>query len=533
MKKISLKNLRLQTKLMLLVSVVVLISLIATAYLIGSQAVAQSKRYQEEKVMDIALTLSHSQVIQDGLTGKASPEMIQQYVKQVRESTNTQYIVVLNKERIRLSHPNADRIGGTFVGGDENRAFEGESYTSLANGTLGEALRAFVPIYVEEKLVGAVVVGILAENLRAVVADSLYTSYMGIGFGLLIGSIAAFFLARQVKQTLYGLEPNEIAKLLYERDAVLQSVQEGIIAIDDKGIINIVNESARQLFNKAGIMGEPIGQSVERYLPSLQLKETLKTHQMKLNQEEKLNGLDVVINRMPIQGENRTVGALATIQDKTEVLFLIEQLSIVKTFAETLRIQTHEFMNKLHVIGAMVHTKSYEELKEYTTYLSDFYQKEVGTVSKYIHDPIISGFLINHLSKTHELGIHVEVNGDVPLPKLRKIDQMDKMMTIIGNLVENAVEAVRHQEDPYIEMNIDYKDSSFLFAITDNGPGFPNDNFVEYYTIGASTKGENRGYGLYMIQKAIDELNGKMEVFTETSGTTFSVKIPYEGERDD
>lgn len=150
MKKISLNNLRLQTKLMLLVSVVVLISLIATAYLMGSQAVAQSKRYQEEKVMDIALTLSHSQVIQDGLTGKVSAEMIQQYAKEVRVSTDIQYIVVLDQERIRLSHPNTDRIGGTFVGGDENRAFEeGERYTSLANGTLGEALRAFVPVYVE------------------------------------------------------------------------------------------------------------------------------------------------------------------------------------------------------------------------------------------------------------------------------------------------------------------------------------------------------------------------------------------------
>lgn len=534
MKKISLNNLRLQTKLMLLVSVVVLISLIATAYLMGSQAVAQSKRYQEEKVMDIALTLSHSQVIQDGLTGKVSAEMIQQYAKEVRVSTDIQYIVVLDQERIRLSHPNTDRIGGTFVGGDENRAFEeGERYTSLANGTLGEALRAFVPVYVEGDLVGVVVVGILAENLRAVVADSLYTSYFGIGIGLLIGGIAAFFLARQVKRTLYDLEPNEIAQLLYERDAVLQSVQEGIIAIDDKGIINVVNESTRQLFNKAGITGEPIGQSVDHYLPSLQLKETLKTHKINLNQEEKLNSLDVVINRMPIQGKNQTVGALATIQDKTELLSLIEQLSIVKTFAETLRIQTHEFKNKLHVIGAMVHTKSYEELKEYTTYLSDFYQKEVGTVSKYIHDPIISGFLINQLSKTHELGIHVEVDGEVPLPKLKKIDQMDKMITIIGNLFENAVEAVRHQEDASIDMYINYKDASFIFAITDNGPGFAQDDFVKLSTIGASTKGENRGYGLYMIQKAIDELNGKMEVFTEASGTTFSVKIPYEGDQDD
>lgn len=533
MKTIKLKNLRLQTKLMLLVCLVVLISLMVTAYLIGSKAVADSKRYQENKVMDIAVTLSHSKLIQDSLTGEISPDVLQEYTQQVQYATDVQYIVVLNQEHIRLSHPNVERIGEVFVGGDENPAFEGASYTSLAKGTLGEALRAFVPIYAEEKLVGVVVVGILVADLQAVVLDSLNTSYIGIGFGLFIGSIAAFFLARQVKRTLYGLEPNEIAQLLYERDAVLQSVQEGIIAIDDEGIINVTNEAARQLFHQAGIIGEPIGQPIDYYLPTLQLKTILETGEISLNQAEKLNGIDVVINRVPIQGEHKTIGALATIRDKTEFMSLIEQLSGAKTFAETLRMQTHEFMNKLHVIGAMVHTKSYKELKEYTTYLSDIYHKEVGTVSRFIKDPIIAGFLINKLSKSHEQGVSVEFDGGTPLPKLKKMEEMDKIMTIIGNLFENAVEAVRHQEDASIEMNIDYQESYLLFTIRDNGPGFQKNVFQEASTIGLSTKGAHRGYGLYIVQKALDELHGQMEVVTKETGTIFFVKIPYEGDLDD
>ena len=90
----------------------------------------------------------------------------------------------------------------------------------------------------------------------------------------------------------------------------------------------------------------------------------------------------------------------------------MEQLSGAKAYAETLRTQTHEFMNKLHVITAMVHTKSYEELKDYTTYLSDSYQKEGGAVSRLVKDPVIAGYLLNKLKNTGESGIHVEFTGE-------------------------------------------------------------------------------------------------------------------------
>jgi len=158
-------KIRLQTKITILICAVVLISLSVTAYLIGSKAVQNARESQETKVMDIATALSHTKLIQDGLTGKAPIEDIQSYTNVVQENTSVQYIVVLNKDHIRQSHPIEERIGEYFVGGDEDLAYEGESYTSLAKGTLGESLRAFVPIYVEDELVGVISVGISSKNM--------------------------------------------------------------------------------------------------------------------------------------------------------------------------------------------------------------------------------------------------------------------------------------------------------------------------------------------------------------------------------
>ncbi|MDS9471572.1 DcuS/MalK family sensor histidine kinase [Sporosarcina pasteurii] len=522
------KNVSLQTKLTVLVCTVVLIAIAVTAYLIGNKAIANSKEFHANKVMDLAKTISHTQLIQDGLIGKESPDKIQTFTKSVQEETGVEYIVVLNKEHIRLSHPVGERIGEYFVGGDEDRAYEGESYTSTAHGTLGESLRAFVPIYHEHELVGVVSVGVLSENIQAAVFESLKTIYIAIGVGLLVGIIGAFLLARQVKKTLYGLEPKDIAKRLGERDAMLESVKEGILAMNDEGEIIVANQAANQIFQKAGITESLIGQQADAFPQMSALKEVLQTGNTSLDEQQNLNGIEIVVNRVPVVLNGKIVGALATFRDKTELTSLVEQLSSAKSFAEILRVQTHEFMNKLHVISAMVHTKSYEELQAYTTYISSAYQQEVGAVSRLVKDPVLSGFLVNKLSEARKFDIEIDLTGERPLPALKNIVHMDKIITIVGNLFDNASEAVRDQTFAHIEMTVHYENNFFYFDIRDNGPGL-NEN--EASQIGISTKGENRGYGLYLINKALNELGGTIKVTTsKDTGTEFNVKIPYEGD---
>lgn len=534
MRILNIKKFSLQTQLTVLVSVVVLVSLSITAYMIGSKAVKGSKEFQAEKVMDIATTISHTKLVIDGLSGDEPADAIQKFTKQVQEDTNVQYIVVMDKNHIRHSHPNPERVGQYFVGNDEDRAFNGERYTSLAQGTLGESLRAFVPIYAAGEQIGVVSVGILSETVQTAVLQSLRTSYIGVAIGLFVGLLGAILLAKQVKHTLFGLEPAQIAKLLHEREAVLESVREGIVAVNEKGEIIVANQAAIHLFYQAGLVKNPIGEQVENYLPGAYFKEVFQNGESKFDEEVKVNGIDIVMNQVPVVIQDEVVGALATFRDKSELTSLVEQLSGAKAFAETLRVQTHEFMNKLHVITAMVHTKSYDDLKEYTSHLSESYQKEVGAVSRLVKDPVIAGYLLSKLSEARELGVQVELIGDEPIPRLQNMEQMDNMITILGNLFDNAIDAVEQQQNALITITLDYKNKFLAIEIKDNGPGFMMEAFDEKELKGQSSKGENRGYGLYLVRKALKKLNGELKVSSiKGEGAKFHVFIPYEGALDD
>lgn len=531
MKVLKNRPISLQIWLTCLVCAVVLVSLSVTGCLIGGKAAEKAREYQSEKAMDIAKTISHAQPVIDALTSRGSVEDIQTFTKAVQDDTDVEYIVVMNNERIRLSHPVTERIGQYFVGGDEDRAFQGEQYTSMAHGTLGESMRAFVPIWSDNQLVGVVAVGILMDNIRSTVFQSVKTSFIGIGIGLLIGLLGAVLLARKVKRTLFGLEPNEIAQQLREREAMLEAVRDGVIAINDRAEIVLANQAAVTLFRNAGLGENPIGKPIQSYLPSLPLQQVLENKEPLYDQEQKLNGLDVVVNQVPVVANDDLVGALATFRDKSELTSLVEQLSGARVYAETLRHQTHEFMNKLHVIMAMVHTKSYDDLKEYTAFLSNAYQKEAGAVSRLVKDPVIAGYLMSKLSESRESGIQIELEGDSPLPPLEKVEHMDKMIMVLGNLFDNACEAVSNRVNGQVHMTINYDNARLHFSIRDNGPGICVDNIEEIFEKGQSSKGEGRGYGLYLAKTALDHLGGVWSVSSiKGKGTQFDVSVPYKGE---
>ncbi|RSL33580.1 two-component system sensor histidine kinase DcuS [Salibacterium salarium] len=524
---------RLRTWITLLVCLVLIVALTVTGILTARDAAVNARETQAEKTMDIAHTVSYSQIVRDGLQDAEAPGDIQEYTRRVQTETNVAYIVVMNMDHIRQSHPVEQRIGQYFVGNDENRAFRGEMYTSVAEGTLGESLRSFVPIEDEDgSQIGVVSVGILLDNVESVMMDRQQMVYIGSAVGLFVGTIGAVFLARRVKQTLHGLEPREIAQHLQEREAMLASVREGIIAINEDGTIVVANDAARGIFQRAGLMKNPMGQPVDSFFDSSRLKEVLRHQEAEYDQEQQLNGLDIVVNRIPVIAKGGVVGAIATFREKTELTSLVEQLTGARHYAETLRTQTHEFMNKLHVMSAMVHTESYEELNDYIQQISTNYKQEVGSVSRIVKDPVLAGYLLRKFSYFQENGGDVELDGDYPLPLLRDTEQMDGLITIIGNVTDNAWEAVQNQAHKQINLTINHIDSLLHFSVSDNGPGMSEADRQNMLQQGLSTKGENRGYGMQLTQKALQELNGTMDIFSEKGkGTTIKITIPYEGDQ--
>ncbi len=524
---------RLQTTIALLVCVVVLMALFATDILISARITKETENNLTEKATDIARMTAKNPIVIEGLKNHKKEDKIQGAAEEIRRITKVEFVVVMDMNGIRKSHPNRKRIGEHFVGGDEAAVLQGKEHISIAKGTLGVSLRSFTPVFDDHhKQIGAVAVGILIKRVNKAVAQSRQIIYISAIFGILVGILGALFLARKIKQILFGLEPIEIAKLLEERSAMLQSAKEGILALDSSGRIRLVNNEAIRLFQAAGFRKNPAGEMLENFIPGTKLTHALETGEYQVNQEQVLNGITILVNQAPVIVKGKIAGAILTFRDKTEIKQLAEQLTGAKLYAEALRAQSHEFMNKLHVISGLVQMEHYQAIPAYIEKLIDFQQTELKFVMDRFKDPVLAGFLLGKLSYARESGAEFTINGEGIVPETEEQDLIHEVITILGNLIDNGVDAVKNSARKWITLRFDYFEDVLVLEIHDTGKGMDENLRKKIFHKGFSTKGDNRGFGLFLVKQSIDKIKGDIEVHTnEDEGTAFIVTIPYKAKR--
>ncbi|WP_223635572.1 DcuS/MalK family sensor histidine kinase [Planococcus sp. 4-30] len=522
---------KLSTIIIFFICLVVLISLSITILLITDTTSENIENQLEEKAVNISRTVSESQVVHEGLQSVELEAGIQEYTVTIQEATDVLFIVVMDMEGLRKSHPVPELIGKPFIGGDEERVLIGEEYTSRSEGTLGKSLRSFTPIMDnEENQIGAVAVGISLDKVESAIQQSQFKILTGSAIGLLVGIIGAFWLAWYIKKSLFGLEPYAIARIHEERNQMLQSVHEGIIAVDADSKIVLVNKSARQIFHKAGLTDEePVGMDINEFLPGAMLQRMLDDRKPDLDEEQNFNGISVISNRAPLMVNDQVIGAIATFRDKTEVNLLAEQLTGVQLYADSLRAQSHEFMNQLHVLLGMIKLEEYGQVKEFIAKLADHQVHEVGAVTQHIKDPVLSGFLIGKISYAREAHVELLIRCETEIPQPKDPAITHELITILGNVIDNAIDSVLDSEQQLITVEFSYVDDLLEMTITDSGLGIPSDMQETIFTKGISSKeGKNRGFGLYLTKNSVEKLEGSIELLPEQDLTVFSIIVPYE-----
>lgn len=519
----------LQSVIIVFVCIVVTLSLLITDLLISTRVAKGTEESQGEKARNVARMVAHSPLVIEAMSGKRDEKDIQQYANEMRKITNVYFIVVIDMKGVRKSHPDKEKVGKQFMGGDEGPVLHGKEHMSISKGSLGPSLRSFTPIKNPAgKQIGAVAVGISLKNVEKAVNKSRTGIFIGTVIGILIGVLGAVLLARYIKKILLGLEPFAIAQLLEERSAMLQSVREGIVAVDQESNITLVNRAALKLFRKAGLHDQPIGTKIEEYMSTTHLSDILKSGAAELDEEQNLNGMTILTNRVPVVVGNKVVGAIATFRDKTEIQLLAEQLTGVRIYADTLRAQAHEFMNKLHVILGMVHMGYYDKVVEYINETVNHRNNEIGFITKKVKDPVLAGFLIGKLSSARESGVELAVSCNHPLPQSVDSELSHELITIIGNLIDNAIDAVSASTVKNITVSFDYGDDILTIEVRDTGAGMNDEVQNQIFKKGFSTNGENRGIGLYLVSQAVERLKGELILSSKPGkGTIFAVYIPY------
>jgi len=525
-------KLSLQAIIIIFVCIVVALSLGITDLIISKRITNSVEATQKEKALNIAKMIAFSPQVMGAFDGIVKKEEVEILTNQIKDKTHVHFIVVMDMKGIRLSHPDPSKVGKHFRGGDEGPVLHGKEYVSISKGTLGRSMRAFTPIKNSHgKQVGAVAVGISLENVTKAVHKGRMGIVIGTLIGILIGVIGAVGLARYIKKILLGLEPFAIAKLLEERSSMLQSVREGIIAIDKTGKITLVNRAASKLFKRAGLVENPLGMNIGEYLPEARLTHIIESGETELDQEQNLNGVTILVNSVPVVVGNEPLGAIASFRDKTEVQLLAEQLTGVRNYADALRAQAHEFRNKLHVILGLVRTEQYDTLANYVSETVNQRETEMSFVTKKIQDPVLAGFLIGKLSFARESGASLSFDCPSKLPMPASSEITHELITIIGNLLDNAMEAIAGSSNKKVDLRLDYAEDILTIEVKDTGMGMTKSLQNRILDKGFSTKGETRGFGLYLSAQAIERLEGEMIVSSKPGkGTNFAVYIPYKAE---
>ncbi|MCS7462673.1 sensor histidine kinase [Paenibacillus doosanensis] len=523
---------RLQTKLILIICSLlslVIVSLGGIFYYITTSV------FEDQigtRALQVAETIALMPEIRKAFGEPNPSEIIQPIAESIREKIGAEYIVVGNREGIRYAHPVADRIGKEMVGGDNGPVLAGHSIISEAIGSLGPALRGKAPVFDDNGgVIGIISVGFLTENIDRI--DDIYQERVEwITLLLLaVGIAGSILIARSVRRSIHGLEPEEIGALYTEKQAILESIREGIIAVNGKGVVTLANRYALQLLQLPE--HETIsGRHIEEVIPNTRLLEVVRTGQSETDREMLIGDREVVVNRVPIVDRSGQVtGAVSSFRSKSELYRLAEELSQVKRFAESLRAQTHEFSNKLYVISGLIQLESYQEAVELISREVDVHQNFVQFIMREIPDPMIGGLLIGKYNHAQELKLSFEIDRESSFRDIPEQADRNLLVTIIGNLIDNAMEAVLACEgkpDKQVKLFLTDLGDDLIIECEDNGAGIPEEAAGSIYDKGFSTKrGEHRGIGLALVSHAVGKLNGYITFHRNPSGgTLFTVAIP-------
>lgn len=524
---------RLRTKIIVLILILVAIIISQTSILFYFMMSNTIETQIGKRALSVAKAVAWMPEIRRAFGTKEPWKIIQPIVEKIRKETDAEFIVVGNEHGVRYSHPIEERIGKEMVGGDNSKALiYGESYVSKSVGTLGPSLRGKVPIFDDRgKVIGIVSVGFLIDDIKELV-DYYGSRILWIALtGLIIGIIGSIFLARSIKKSIYGLEPEEISALYEERDAVIQSVREGIVVVNKQGTISLFNQTALDILSlpkDTRVIGKP----VLEIIPNSSMLGILQSGEEQLDREMDLLGKKIIANRLPVKAGNEVIGVVSSFRLKSEIDQLTEELSQVKLYMDALRAQTHEYNNMLYTISGLLQLESYHEALELIHKENAVHQDMVQFVMKNLHDPWLGGILIGFYNRSRELKVEFMLDRESSISMLPHHIDGSHLVSILGNLITNAFEAVEQKSlgEKWIRLFITDIGEDLILEVEDSGKGIDSMIISNLFKRGFTTKaGEKRGYGLARVKELVDVMGGSITIEEgEWGGALFTVAIPKE-----
>ncbi|WP_402841761.1 ATP-binding protein [Microbacterium sp. GXS0129] len=512
----------LRTQLLAVQSAIMLVVIVGTGVTVALVQGQQVRDSYRDRMIAVAQSVASLPAVLDAFDDSDPSAIIQPIAELVRAASDVDYVVVTDADGIRFSHPDPDRIGE--VASTPLDALDGSMYVGTQTGTLGTSWRVKIPVRAaDDTIIGQVSVGILETDLHSAYLVNIGWLALALAVAAVIGALLSSATTSFVHRRLYGVEPDEIKRMLDTRDATLHGIGDGIVVLDPHRRVVLCNDAALRLLDR----------SEESSLVGLPIRELLDVDLDQPDadsgpQQLALAGERILLARVdPVIVDGRRVGTVIILMDRTELDTALRELAGAQSIAEALRAQQHEFANTLHTIGGLLELGEHDAASSFIERASGD-DADSGGLPADLHDVEVAALLIAKRARAREAGVRFEVRcrGTVSAAGEHSRDRI----TVIGNLVDNAIEAAGR--DGTVEVALE-EDSSgaLLITVDDDGPGIAPDRRDDVFSLEHTSKGSHgglpRGYGLTLVSRVTRRAGGGVVVSDSSlGGARFEVRLP-------
>jgi two-component system, CitB family, sensor kinase len=528
-------HLSLASQLVFVQLILIAAVLVAVSAVSVEQTRASFQRDEGRRVLALAEYLAANPVVRRApvrTAGSALPAA----VAQLQATTGIELVMVADPSGRVVASTDA-LLTGEIVSWPELRTAPGRSSSATVELRGTSYLIAAAPILTNPTATGEPInqlgIALIAQPSPSRL-DSLITAGPSLltylGAAMVLGVIGSLLLARWIKRQTLGMEPAEIVALAEQREAIFAGIAEGVIALDTRDRVTMINPLAVRLLS---LPRNTVGLS----LADLHVEGRLRDVLTGVGGDEQdavviRSGRVLVLNRMPVLHDGRLLGSVTTLRDRTQLADLESEIGAFRGTADLLRAQTHEFANQLHIISGLIQIGDYEEVVSYVDALTQGRAAIDLTVSRRVQDPSVAALLVAKSAVAAERKVTLRITDHTHLGPLQPQSSFD-VATVLGNLIQNGIDAAASSPPaddraPWVQVEIRQPGSTVEITVSDSGPGVDATIATEVFEHGFTTKAAKdgeRGIGLALTKLICRRRGGEVEIRNTNEGAEFVARM--------
>ncbi|WP_406481578.1 SpoIIE family protein phosphatase [Streptomyces sp. NBC_01615] len=307
--------------------VIVVLLVVSAVVALVLQVRHDSTQEARNRSLAVAETFANAPGTRAALSAPDPTAILQPRAEAARKASGVDFIVVMNTDAIRYTHPKPDRIGKKFVG-TTAPVLAGHSITEQITGTLGPLVQATVPIKAPDgKVVGMVSAGITTANVGGVADRQLPILLAAAGVALVLATAGTALVSRRLLRQTRGLGPYEMTRMYEHHDAVLHAVREGVIIVGGEGQLLLANDEANRLLD---LPDDAEGQQVLDLGLDSDTAGLLASGRVATDEVHLVGDRLLAINQRPTDLQGGPAGSVATLRDSTELRALSGRADVAR-----------------------------------------------------------------------------------------------------------------------------------------------------------------------------------------------------------